>query len=195
MSLLSHSAIAPMLRQFARARDGVAALEFAFIAPVFLMLMMGVIETSLLMLTQNTLENAIFAATRTGKTGYTASGSTQVDTIRAALNSRAISFIDTTQLNLSYKSYNQFDQIGQPEPFVDANSNGVRDNGENYTDVNANGQYDTDMGASDVGGSSEVVVYTVTYPWRINTPMIGRLFTNNGNLTLTARAVVQNEPY
>lgn len=184
-----------ILRRFARSRDGIAAIEFAIVAPVFLMMTLGVIEMSLIALTQNTLESAVFNATRTGKTGYTTSGATQVQTIRAALDNSARSFLDPTQITLTYKSYSQFDKIGQPEPFMDVNNNGIRDNGESYTDVNANGQYDTDMGAVNPGTSSQVVVYTVTYPWRIATPMIGKLFSNNGNLTLTARAVVQNEPY
>ncbi len=180
--------------RFVQVNEGIAAMEFAIIAPVFLMMTLGVIEISLVMLTQNTLEGAIFAATRTGKTGYTASGSTQLETIKAALNSRS-TFLDTSKISLTYKSYSQFDKVGQPEPFVDANNNGVRDNGENYTDVNANGQYDLDMGAASLGSSSQVVVYIVTYPWKIYTPMIGKLLSNNGNLTLTARAVVQNEPF
>ncbi len=182
-------------RRLSSARDGIAALEFALIAPAFLMLLLGVIETSLVMLTQNTLESAIFSATRTGKTGYVASNSTQIQTIMNTLNTRAGLLLNTSLINVTYKSYSQFSEIGQPEAFVDANGNGTRDSGENYTDTNGNGQYDTDMGASGVGTGSQIVVYTISYPWKIYTPIIGKLFSNNGNLTLTARAVVQNEPY
>ncbi|MBW7837723.1 MAG: hypothetical protein H3C28_13935 [Sphingomonadales bacterium] len=96
---------------------------------------------------------------------------------------------------MTSQTYQQFDQIGDPEPFIDANGNGERDEGENYTDVNGNGSYDTDMGASGLGNAGEVVVYTVSYPWRIITPLISQFFGANGVLNLSARTVVQNEPY
>jgi Flp pilus assembly protein TadG len=179
-----------------RAADGATAVEFALISPVVVLLVMGIIEMSLMMLAQNLMESATFAASRTGKTGYVAGGTTREDTILQALNNIAGSVLDTNRIIITSASYDEFGDIGEPEPFVDANANGVRDEGENYTDVNGNSQYDSDMGASGAGDSGEVVVYTVTYPWHIATPIVNSVLGDeNGDINLVARTVVRNEPF
>jgi hypothetical protein len=104
--------------------------------------------------------------------------------------------LDADKISIKSLSYSGFDTLKRPEPFVDANGNGVRDDGENFTDVNGNGIWDEDQGLSGYGGTSEVVLYTVSYPWSFFTPLIGDVVeATNGVVTLTATAVVQNEPY
>ncbi len=180
---------------FWRKEEGVTAVEFALIAPVLLTMIMGIIETSLVMFAQNILEYSTFAASRLGKTGFSEDSAGREATILALLEDRAGTVLDTDRIAITTKSYARFDFVGDPEPFVDANSNGVRDAGENYTDVNGNGQYDTDMGSEGVGDAGEIVVYTVSYPWHITTPVIQNFLGTDGTLTLSARAVVQNEPF
>lgn len=51
------------------------------------------------------------------------------------------------------------------------------------------------MGALGAGGSNDVVVYTVSYPWKLFTPFISSFFGNDGIVTLTARSVVKNEAF
>lgn len=183
------------LRRFYRDRDGVTAIEFALIAPVLSFMIMGMVELSLIMFAQSVMDSAVLTASRLGKTGYEeGSGVTREETIMNALNARAGALLNVANVSISQLSYAQFDQIGDPEPFTDTNGNGIRDEGENYTDVNTNGQYDDDMGAESAGGAGEVVVYTVTYPWPIFTPLLSGFF-SGGGVTLTSRTVVLNEPY
>lgn len=184
-----------LLTRLREGEEGVTAVEFALVAPMLLLLMMGIIETGLIMFTQNVMEGATFSASRLGKTGYTESDTTREDLIIQQLTRRAGTLINPSEIQIDAVSYAQFDQIGDPEPFIDANGNGTRDNGENYTDSNGNGQYDEDMGIEGLGNAGEVVVYTVSYPWHIYTPMVGRFFGSDGTIDLTARTVVQNEPY
>lgn len=174
---------------------GVTAIEFAFIAPVLFIFMMGTVEMFVVMLAQNVMENATFNASRAGKTGFVDVSITREETIRKSLDQYAGALLDTNLITISSKTYAEFDEIGQPEPFIDANSNGTRDNGENYTDVNGNGVYDMDMGAASPGSASEVVVYQVDYPWTIYTPVVQQMFGDNGTVTLSARTVVRNEPF
>lgn len=178
-----------------RSESGASAIEFALISPVLLLFILGIIEVSLMMLTQNIMESATFTASRLGKTGFVESGMTREQTIIQALNDSASGLLDTSLVTITSLAYNQFGDVGKPEPFVDANGNGVRDSGENYTDINANGSYDNDMGAVSSGDAGEVVVYTVTYPWHITTPMISAVIGHNGIFDLTARTVVKNEPF
>lgn len=175
--------------------EGASAVEFALIAPVLILLSIGMIEISLMMLTQNIMESATFTASRTGKTGFTAEGKTREQTIIDALTDTASGLLNVGLINIESQSYNEFGDVGQPEPYIDANANGTRDNGENFTDVNGNGQYDTDMGADGAGNAGQIVVYTVTYPWHIATPLMNTIMGTNGTFTLTARTVVRNEPF
>ncbi len=170
-------------------------VEFALVAPLMLLLVFGIVEFSLAMFAQQVLEGATLGAARSGKTGYITAGKTQTQTIADAVKERAGMLLDMDKVTITPIAYSQFDQIGQPEPFVDTNYNGVRDPGENYTDSNHNGQYDTDMGTSGPGDSDEVVVYTITYPWKVITPLVGQFLGSGGTLTLTSRTVVKNEPY
>jgi Flp pilus assembly pilin Flp len=178
-----------------RNQAGVTAVEFALISPIFFLLVVGIIQISLAMLAQNLMEGATFAASRMGKTGYVATGQTREATILSVLSQRAGMLLDINKVTITSKVYQQFSQVGQPEPFIDANGNGIWDPGENYTDVNGNGQYDKDMGVAGLGNSAQVVVYTISYPWAVVPPMIARLMGTAGVLNLTARTVVQNEPY
>lgn len=178
-----------------RNEEGVTAIEFALIAPTLMLLMMGIIEISLIQYAEHVMEGAMTNASRLGKTGYVDVGLTQEEMIVQSLHNRLGGLVDANNVVLTSKSYSQFDQIGDPEPFMDVDGDGQRDPGESYTDVNGNGLYDTDMGSVGYGTASEVVVYTATYSWPIFTPMMEYFLGNNGSIPLSARAVVQNEPY
>lgn len=178
-----------------KSQSGATAIEFAMVAPVLILFSIGIIEVSLMMLTQNIMESATFTASRLGKTGYVEGGKTREETILEALQQSASGLLDISKVTITHLSYDQFGDVGRPEPFMDANGNGVRDSGENYTDVNGNGVYDSDMGAANAGDSGDVVVYTVNYPWTIATPIMSELIGTHGVFNLTARSVVKNEPF
>lgn len=175
--------------------SGATAVEFAMVAPVLMLILTGIVEFGLVLAADIVLKNATSDASRTGRTGFSAQDSTQDATVRRMIRSEAGVLMDADRITIESAAYSGFDALKKPEPFVDANKNGRRDNGENFTDVNGNGVYDIDQGRSGYGGTSEVVVYTVSYPWRFFTPIIGRMVGTDGVLTLTATAVVQNEPY
>lgn len=183
-------------KNLARDCSGATMLEFALVAPFAIIMIMAVIELSLMMLAQNVMESATFVASREGKTGYVNNGMTREQTILSVLNARAGSLLDTSQISISTTTYNNFTNVGQSEPFVDANENGERDDGENFTDINGNGEYDSDQGVEGAGAAGEVVVYLVQYPWHIFTPVIGQLLgATNNTINLTARAIIKNEPF
>ena len=117
-----------------------------------------------------------------------------------ALTERASLFLDTDYvsidaLSVTTKTYADLDDIGEPEPFVDANGNGIRDDGENFTDINGNGVWDEDRAGTGYGGAGQIVVYTVTYPWPLFTPLVSHFIGTDGIYTLSSRAVVKNEPF
>lgn len=183
------------LRRLWRAREGASALEFAILAPVFILLMLGITEFAIIMLVSNIMENATSISSRLGRTGYNEAALSREATIRAQVERKAGVFLDPARLTIDAKSYSQFNQIGDAEPWNDSNHNGIAEAGE-YTDINGNGVYDTDMGMAGYGGAEDVVVYTVRYPWPVMTPIMRELVGDaNGEFIITAHAVVKNEPY
>jgi Flp pilus assembly protein TadG len=175
--------------------DGVTAVEFAMVAPVLILLVTGIIEFGLIFAADIVLKNATYDASRTGRTGFITEESTQDGTVQKIVRQEAGILMDADKISIKSSAYSGFDTLQKPEPFIDKNKNGVRDDGENFTDVNGNGVYDLDQGRTGYGGTSEVVLYTVTYPWRLFTPLIGKIIGTDGVLTLRATAIVQNEPY
>jgi len=182
-------------RQFKQAQDGVTAIEFAVIAPVMLLLVFGIIEFGIIMMVYNVMEGATAVSSRLGKTGYVASGLTRQQTIVNAITARAGALLDPNKITVTSKFYKQYDQINDPSPISTRMAMVAYNSGETYTDINGNGQWDADMGASGYGSAGDVVVYTVSYPWSVATPIISDLIATNGIFTITTHAVVKNEPY
>ena len=180
-------------RSIVQNNEGIAALEFALIAPAFFLIIMGVIEFSLIMFTQATMESATGNTARMGKTGFTEPGLTRQQMLINNVASRTAGLLDPADISVTMTTYSSFDNVNDPEPYIDDNGNGFFDSGETYTDINGNGQWDEDMGASGAGAANEIVVYTVSYPWPVMTPIvntvIGEIF------TISARTVVKNEPW
>lgn len=185
----------PNIKRFTLSNDGATAVEFAFIAPALIFLTFAIIEAGMAFGADIVLKNATYDAARLGRTGFVADGSTQDSTVKQKIKNQASVIMDVDKLVITSLSYKGFDVLKKPEPFTDKNGNGIRDDGENFTDVNGNGVYDKDQGANGYGGTAQVVLYTVTYPWTFRTPGLKELVGNNGTVLLSATAVVQNEPY
>jgi hypothetical protein len=180
------------LRRDAR---GVTAIEFAIVAPVVMLLLFGIVEFAIIMTVHNVMEGATSVSSRLGKTGFIMAGQTRQQTILATIEDRVGMLIDMDRLTMASKFYKQFDQINDPEPYSDANSNGNWDVGETYSDINGNGQWDVDMGASGYGSAGDIVVYTISYPWTVATPIMSDILGDDGVYNVTTYAVVKNEPY
>lgn len=174
--------------------SGITSVEFAIIAPVFLLMIMGIIEFALIMFTSSVMESATNNTARLGKTGYIVPGITRMQTIVNNVAARTAGLLDPTQITVSSTVYSNFNDIGQPEPCVSPVTPpcpGVAT--VNFVDVNGNGTWDSDMGQAGLGNPGDVVVYTVSYPWRVVTPLINVI--TGTTINITTRTVVRNEPY
>ena len=153
----------------ARKTRGTTAVEMALVAPVFFLMLIGLTEISMVMLVQHLMENAAYNATRLAKTGYAANGKTQLQTVTGVLDSELSSLkgvIDPNKITMTSTAYSDFNNIGQ-----------------------------AGQGASGMGGCGQIVVYTISYPWKIFTPMMSAIIGTNGTLTISSNIVVRNEPY
>jgi Flp pilus assembly protein TadG len=184
-----------LLRGLLGCRRGTAALEFAFVAPLLIMTVAGVIELGMMLFVDSLLEGGVRSASRFGITGYTPPGVSREDQIRQIIVENSAGLVQPADLTITILSYPNFASVGQPEPYVDANGNGAYDVGESYTDVNANAQWDTDMGAAGAGGSGSVVLYKASVQWSLWTHLLDDIIGDAGKITLAASVVVRNEPY
>ena len=190
----THRALPTHLTRLRESEDGVTAIEFAFIAPVFLLLVFGVIEFSLIGFASTVMESATSITSRTGKTGYTQAGLTRQQLIINTIADKTAGLLDPSKISVTTEVYSDFSKVGQPEPCISpthAPCPGTP--GVNFVDVNGNGTWDSDMGAAGLGGQGDVVVYSVSYPWPIITPLVSAIIGNT--YVITARTVVRNEPF
>ncbi len=188
--------IRTIARRLLRAREGIAAVEFAFAFPVVLAAVMGVIEISMMLFVSSLIEGGLRDAARFGITGNIPAGMTREEAIISKVNGAAIGLVQVTPADVTMRVYKCLSDIGKPEPLTnDVNGNGKWDPGDTYTDVNGNGQWDADMAAAGAGGSGEVVVYNIVVDWHLLTPFLSPFFGNGGVIPLAASIAVRNEPW
>ncbi|MCS7267356.1 MAG: pilus assembly protein [Geminicoccaceae bacterium] len=174
---------------------GSAAVEFALVLPALLLLLLGIFEVSVLLLSQSLLQAAASEAARSGITGGTQAGLSREQSIRRVVAQIAGRLVPPERVVLETLVYPSFESIGRPEPFTDANRNGRRDAGEPFTDVNGNGVWDADMGRPGLGGPNDVVLYRLTYEWRPMTGLFRAVLPGQGRVVLRAAFPVRNEPF
>lgn len=173
---------------------GATAIEFGVVGVALMFMIFGIVEFSAAMTVGNSLEAATNMSSRLGKTGYVdeEAQQTQEETILAEVERRVGPLIDMSKIKLTHEVFNDFRSLTTPDIFTDNNGDGDTDDPGEWTDVDADGFRD---GAEGTGGSGNIVIYRISYPWEVMTPAFNRLIGNHGIITLTAYSVVKNEPY
>lgn len=183
-------------RRLWRCRSGVTALEFAFAAPVIVLIVAGIVELSMVMFVSTLSEGALREASRFSITGFVPAGMTREQRILQIISDHTIGLVDMSKATITYKVYPSFGDIGKPEPYTDNNpANGSYDPGEPFQDINGNGQWDSDMGAAGLGGPGDVVLYTIRFDWPLLTPLLAPVIGSNGKIALKSSVAVRNEPF
>lgn len=179
-------------RSLRTCRSGASAVEFALILPVLLLFVFGSIETAIVLFIRSSMESAVLEASRYGITGGK-DGMSRAERVMQILGERTYGLLDPDTVRLETLIYDDFDDVGKPEPFVDANGSRFYEPGESFTDVNGNGTWDPDMGKAGLGGRNAVVVYRLSYAWGIVTPMVREAV--GGSVMNVASVAVRNEPF
>jgi Flp pilus assembly protein TadG len=183
-------------RRFTQNEDGTALLEFAFTFPILLTAVIGALEVMGLLFATALMEGGLREASRFGITGLEPAGKSRQEMIVDLVNRSGVGLVTVTLADVKTTVYSNFENIGQPEPYVDDTpANGTYDLGESYVDINGNGQWDLDMGAAGVGNAGDVVVYSLDYQWPLLTPLMAPFMGSDGKVTLQASVAVRNEPY
>jgi Flp pilus assembly protein TadG len=179
------------LRLLACDTGGMAVTEFGVIAPVFLMLLLGIYDIGHEIYVQSVLQGAVQAAPRDAGLE---SGAADRAAIDAFVEKQVGPIAPGASYTFSRSNYSTFSDVGRPEDFVDANNNGQYDNGECFIDENGNGQWDDDVGAAGLGGADDVVLYTVTVSYPRLFPLWA-LIGLNRDTTASAKTTLRNQPF
>ncbi len=184
-----------LVKKALRCERGAVALEYAFALPIFLTFSLGVVDLGGVFFASMLLEGGLREAARYGITGDLDPGVTKEQKILQTINDHGAGFVQVQASELSTLVYSDFDSIGDPEPYVDADGNNSYDVGEAFTDLNCNGSWDSDAGFDGAGNGSEVVLYTVEHETQLLTGYIAHLVGQDGKVTLRSSVAVRNEPY
>lgn len=182
-------------RPWRAGRRGVAAVDFALVAPALFILVLGFFEVALMFTGSILLEAGASNAARAGITGSVIAGLSREEKVRRAIAEATVPLLDPERLEIDTLVYPSFDSIGRPEAWSDLDGNGVHDPLEPFDDANGNGTWDSDMGRSGAGGPSEVVLYRVRYDWQPIVPVMRAILPDGGALTLRTSLAVRNEPF
>jgi len=168
---------------------GSAAIEFAMVAPVFFVLLMGTIEAGVIFFAQSALQNALndtARLVRTGQSGcYTTSGGNCVAMTQAQFRTRLCSEVSLLLSDCNGASL-QFDVQAYPSGFSTASNSSPLVGGTLPT-----------LTAFNVGNACDVVLARAFYTWPVFTPGLRYFLANVGTSyhLLASAAAFRNEPY
>ncbi|MHA7818386.1 MAG: TadE/TadG family type IV pilus assembly protein [Erythrobacter sp.] len=180
------------LRDIRRDESGATLTEFGFVAPVLILMIMGIFDMAHTQYTSALLNGAMQKAGRdlTLETAATR----EVDIDQAVIDQVRNVVPDSASIQLAKLSHFDFEDIGEAEEFSDDNGNTICDNGEVYVDANNNGQWDADRGEDGIGGARDAVLYTAIVTYDRMFPMYG-LAGLPQQVELRASTVLRNQPY
>jgi Flp pilus assembly protein TadG len=169
---------------------GSAAIEFAMVAPVFFVLLMGTMEAGIMFFAQSTLQNAVNDTARLVRTGqtacYTTSGGACVAMTQAQFKTKVCDQVSTLLKNCTSGSL-QFDVNAYPSGYSAAANGSPLDSGKNLKTLTA----------FNVGGACDVVLVRAFYKWPVFSPGLNYFMANmTGSYHLLATAAAfRNEPF
>lgn len=170
---------------------GVSAVEFALLAPVLLVTMMGLFDFSYNIYAESMIEGAVQKAARDSTIEQFANNPAALDTkVREAVQ-QVVPSADVTFTRTGYRNYAD---IGRGEEFTDANSDGVCSNNEPFVDLNGNGLWDSSRARADSDVARDAVLYEVAATYGRAFPMAELLGFGN-SVTVRARTVLRNQPF
>ncbi len=175
-------------RMRADAEKGSAAIEFAMVAPVFFVLLMGIFEAAIMFFSQAALQNAMVDMGRYIRTGqincHTTSGGNCVKMTQAQFRTEMCAKITpliacNANLLIDVQAYSSY-------------------GGTNFnTPLNADKTLNSSLNNYITGNACDVVLARTFYTWPVVTPVLSWFLVNmagNKHL-LTAATAFRNEPY
>jgi Flp pilus assembly pilin Flp len=174
----------------ARDERGATIVEFAIVAPVLCLTLLGFVELGYKSYVGSVVQGALHDAARSATVGDKTPA--QIDDL---VTTRLQAFSRGATITINKSSYTEFSDVKMPEKITqDTAPLGQYNSTDCYEDANGNGRYDTDRGKTGLGGSDDIVNYEIvmTFP-----PLVPLWKMIGGPTVETSRAstVLRNQPY
>jgi Flp pilus assembly protein TadG len=179
------------LATIVRDARGAAAVEFAIVAPAFLMVLLGLMDIGYNLYASTLLEGAVHKAGRDSTIeGAEARGLAIDNRVRDAVHD----IVPGATVAFSRRAYINYTEVGRAEEFTDTNGDGICNDGEPFEDIADFGTWNEDRGQAGMGGARDAVLYTVTVTYPRAFPVI-ELLGFSPTVTASTRTVLRNQPY
>lgn len=171
----------------ADSRKGSAAIEFAFVAPIFFALLLGIFEVAIMFFAQSILQNGVSDMARLIRTGQAQAAGTSQGAFRTALCDKISALIPCdSNLLVDVEAFPSYGGVSYASPF---NSGATQNTTQRTLNTGLN-NYST-------GNACDVVLVRVFYTWPLFTPGLTSYLANvaGGKYLLSAATSFRNEPF
>jgi Flp pilus assembly protein TadG len=166
------------LRRFSKAKKGTTLIEFALLAPVFFMMVMGLIEFVLFQNKTYALNHVVYEATRNLQTGEVQGSADMAKAFNDEVCAQAGVLIDCKQIIFDVRAFDDLDDISYPPVEFDDEGNPM-----NFV--------------FKPGGPEQYSVVRASIHHQFITPFMDKLFRIGPDMPaiVNAYCVVRNEPW
>ena len=175
----SRSLTSRIFGRLARNERGMAAVEFAMVAPIFLAMMLGILQLTLIYFAKETLETVTESAARGVLTGQVQNAGLTQAQFKAQLCGMVPALFNCNGLMVDLQPATSLATVNTGEPTLSFAGDGSVSNTWQYNP----------------GASGNIMVLRVMYQWPLFTGPLGLNMANlsNGNLLIMSTAVFKNE--
>ena len=183
------------LRALRDDKRGSVIVEFAIIAPVMGLVLLGAFDVGHTLYMRAVLQGVLQKAARDSALEG-GSAQDQLDKIDQKIKLQVKAIANNGTIEIKRRYYRTFSEVAaaKAEEWTDTNANKTCDAGEPYTDRNSNNIWDADGGDAGQGGARDSTLYTVTVSYPRFFPIYN--FIGGSNTTrVSAATVLRNQPY
>lgn len=164
-----------------RDERGAALLEFAFVAPVLMALLVGIVDTSLQFFAESNLDVASEKTARLLMTGSAKSNNWTQSQFKTQACSKIPTFMDCTKLIVDVRRASTFSDLNMSRPTITVDANGNPTSGTSYS----------------TGNGGDVMILRLMYLWpAAYAPLdYGNTQRYGGRRLLVATSVFKAEPF
>lgn len=179
------------LRSLRRDSTGATLVEFAFVAPVLVLMLMGLFEFGFQVYARSVLQGAVQEAARDATLE---GGEINVSALDTSVREQIQNVIPSAVVTFERTNYSNFSDVRQPEEFTDNNGDGDCNNNEPFEDLNDNGTWDEDRGQDGLGGARDAVLYEATARFDRVFPL-HQMMGWDKQVSIDASTVLRNQPF
>lgn len=169
---------------------GVTAVEFALLAPVLMVLIMGAIEMGTMMFAKAQLDGVMRRAARMAVTGDVVANGGNGEKIDDYVKASA-PIVGNAKVDIEKEFYDRFDQVRQPEKKDTSSTTPPYC----FEDVNGNQRWDVNPSRTGLGGADDIINYRVTVKYPALFPLVTNMVTKNPWVELSSQTTLRNEPF